>query len=189
MHNRELQVAADTARDIGQDLHDGLGQTLTALSFQAKAVANGAPIDALSAGLADAIAQCRAQARRLAPVAIQVAGLEIALRELAGATACAAGVACTLEWTAPGPPPEAGIDLFRICQESITNALRHGRARTIIIRIGPRTLAVIDDGQGGAKGADGVGMRSMQARAARLGGTLESGPLPTGGWAVRLVLP
>jgi signal transduction histidine kinase len=189
MHNRELQVAAETARGIGQDLHDGLGQTLTALSFQAKAVANGAPIDALSSGLADAIAQCRAQARRLAPVAIQAAGLEIALRELTVATSCAAGVACSLEWTAPGPPPDAGTDLFRICQEAITNALRHGRARTITIRIGPRTLAVIDDGQGGAQGPDGVGTHSMQVRAARLGGTLESGPLPQGGWAVRLVLP
>jgi signal transduction histidine kinase len=189
MHNRELQVAADTARGIGQDLHDGLGQTLTALSFQAKAVERGAPPAGLAGGLADAIAQCRAQARRLAPVAIQTDGLETAMRELVDATACAAGIDCRLEWTTPGPPASYGNDLFRICQEAITNALRHGRARHIIIRIGPRTLAVIDDGQGGVQGADGVGTRSMQARAIRLGGTLESGPQPGGGWSVRLVLP
>jgi signal transduction histidine kinase len=183
--NRELQVVADTSRGIGQDLHDGLGQTLTALSFQAQA----AKQPELVAGLAEAVAQCRAQARRLAPVAIQAAGLEAALRELTDSTARAAGVACTLEWTAPGPPAAGGADLFHICQEAITNALRHGRARTISVRIGPRALAIIDDGMGGVKGADGVGLQSMRARARRLGGELECGPLPGGGWAVRIVLP
>lgn len=183
--NRELRIAADTARRIGQDLHDGLGQTLTALSFQAQAAAQ----PTLVAGLAEAIAQCRAQARRLAPVDIQAAGLETALRELTDSTARAAGVACTLEWSAPGPPAAAGTDLFSICQEAITNALRHGRARTITVRIGPRTLAVIDDGRGGPAGAEGLGTRSMRTRAQRLGGELESGPQPGGGWAVRLVLP
>jgi len=183
--NRELQIAADTARGIGQDLHDGLGQTLTALSFQAQA----AKQPELVAGLAEAVAQCRAQARRLAPVAIQAAGLEAALRELTDSTARAAGVACNLEWTAPGPPAAGGSDLFHICQEAITNALRHGRARTISVRIGPRSLAIIDDGQGGAKGADGVGLQSMRARAKRLGSELECGPLPGGGWVVRIVLP
>lgn len=183
--NRELQIAADTARGIGQDLHDGLGQTLTALSFQAQAAKQ--PV--LVAGLAEAVAQCRAQARRLAPVAIQAAGLEAALRELTDSTARAAGVVCNLEWTAPGPPAAGGADLFHICQEAITNALRHGRARTISVRIGPRSLAIIDDGLGGTKGADGVGLQSMRARAKRLGSELECGPQPGGGWAVRIVLP
>ncbi|MBN8525614.1 MAG: type IV pili methyl-accepting chemotaxis transducer N-terminal domain-containing protein [Planctomycetes bacterium] len=196
MRNRELEVAADTARGIGQDLHDGLGQTLTALSFQAKTMERasaGTPgaetATALSAGMAEAIAQCRAQARRLAPVAIQAAGLEAALRELADATAIAAGVDCRLEWTAPGPPAAAGTDVFRICQEAVTNALRHGKARCIVIRCGPRTLAVVDDGRGGGTGTEGVGTRSMRTRAARLGAQLESSPQPEGGWAVRVVLP
>ena len=183
--NRDLQVAADTARRIGLDLHDGLGQTLTALSFQAQAAAR----PELVAGLSDAIAQCRAQARRLAPVDIQAAGLETALRELTDSTARAAGVACTLEWTQPGPPASAGPDLFRICQEAITNALCHGHATVITVRIGMRTLAVIDNGTGGPVGADGVGTQSMRSRARQLGGELERGPQPAGGWAVRLVLP
>lgn len=196
MRNRELEVAAETARGIGQDLHDGLGQTLTALSFQAKAVERasaGAPgaetATALSTGMAEAIAQCRAQARRLAPVAIQAAGLEAALRELADATTVAAGVDCRLEWTAPGPPAAAGTDVFRICQEAVTNALRHGKARSITIRCGPRAVAVIDDGLGGSAGSEGLGTRSMRIRAARLGAQLESSPQPGGGWTVRVVLP
>ncbi len=187
--NRELQIAAETARGIGQDLHDGLGQTLTALSFQAQAVEQGTATSGLVAGLSEAIAQCRAQARRLAPVEIQVAGLEAALRELTDSTARAAGVSCTLEWTAPGPPQAAGGDLFRICQEAITNALRHGRADRITVRCGPRALAIIDNGVSGSAASEGVGLRSMRARAVRLGGTLESGRQPGGGWAVRLVLP
>lgn len=196
MRNRELEVAADTARGIGQDLHDGLGQTLTALSFQAKSVEHGAagtPAHAtasgLSAGIAEAIAQCRAQARRLAPVEIQAAGLEAALRELADATARAAGVACTLEWSAPGPPQDSGGDLFRIAQEAVTNALRHGHARCIRIAASPSGLLIADDGDGGPPAAAGVGLRSMQARAARLRARLDAGPADGGGWRVHVALP
>lgn len=189
--NRELEVAVATARAIGQDLHDGLGQTLTALTFQAKALeqaAGAGPLGQaarkLGEGISQAIAQCRAQARRLAPVDIQAVGLEAALRELADATASASGAECCLAWTAPGPPPSASEDLYRIAQEAVSNALRHGRARRILIRAGPEGLVVEDDGVGGTPSAEGVGMRSMRARAARLGAHLEIGPRPEGGWRV-----
>jgi signal transduction histidine kinase len=189
--NRELQVAAETARSIGQDLHDGLGQTLTALSFQAKALERtaGQSAQALTAGIGEAIAQCRAQARRLAPLEIQAAGLEAAVRELCHATGVATGITCRLVWQDPGPPPATHGEIFRIIQESLTNAVRHSQARTVEVLIGPRTLTVRDDGQNPKPIEAGVGMRSMRARSNRLGGDLTCGPLPGGGWAVRLVLP
>jgi signal transduction histidine kinase len=188
--NRELQVAADTARAIGQDLHDGLGQTLTALSFQAKALERvaGEPAKTLSSGIGEAIAQCRAQARRLAPLEIQAAGLEAAVRELCTATGVATGIACHLEWQAPGPPAATHGEFFRIVQEALTNAVRHSRGRKITVLIGASTLTVRDDGQGAVGVVEGVGLRSLRARAARLGADLTCGPLPGGGWAVRLVL-
>lgn len=198
LERRELQVAADVARGIGQDLHDGLGQTLTALSFHAKTLERSLEGPAaeqartLSGGITDAIAQARAHARRLAPVEIQAAGLETALRELADATTRAAGCACTLDWQAEaGVPAAAGGDLYRIVQEAVTNALRHGRARSIAIGVrrdgGLVELQVRNAGIVGPPAGDGVGLRSMRNRAARLGGSLEAGPVPDG-WQVRMRL-
>lgn len=196
LDNRALSVAADVARGIGMDLHDGLGQTLTALSFQAQALHRqlaGQPgaeqAQALGRGIADAIAQTRAQARRLSPVDLQAAGLEAALREFAGAITGATGTACHLEWPSGAvPPAAAGEDLFRICQEAVTNALRHGRARTIWISVSADRLSVRDDGRGGPGAGDGVGLRSMRQRAGRIGARLEAGPLPSGGWLVQVYL-
>ncbi len=189
LENHSLQVAAETSRRIGQDLHDGLGQTLTALSFQAKAVERGGDAAGLAHGLAEAIAQCRAQARRLAPVGIQAAGLEAALRELVESTTRATGTVCSLDWQAPGPADGAGEDCFRIVQEAITNALRHGKALTIRITVGRWGLSVRDDGTATTPGPEGVGLRSLRMRAQRLGGELASSAHPEGGWEVRLTLP
>jgi signal transduction histidine kinase len=190
---RELAVAAAVARDIGLDLHDGLGQHLTALSFQAQALAGRLPpaeadsARQLAAGIGEAIAQARASARRLAPVDVHTAGLETALRELADATSRAAGVDCRLEWHGQ-VDPRHGEDLYRIAQEAVTNALRHGRARDIRITSAPGRLAISDDGQGGA-GHEGVGLRSMRHRAGRLGGSLHAGPGPERGWQVEVRYP
>jgi signal transduction histidine kinase len=197
--NRELSVAAEVARGIGQDLHDGVGQTLTALSFQAKAAERalaGSPVQArlveLHAGVSEAIAQVRAAARRLCPVDIQVAGLDAALRELAVATSRVSGAECTVSGELPETPPGAE-DLFRIVQESITNALRHGRATSIAVRLAQDgnqgCLEIADNGEGGPGGAEGVGLRSMRHRIQRLRGTLEAGPQSSGGWLVRCRFP
>jgi signal transduction histidine kinase len=197
---RELQVAADTARTIGQDLHDGLGQTLTAISLQAAALRNRLPTEArgdadlLSRAAVDAIGQARALARRLAPVDIQAAGLEAALRGLADGLGRTGGIACTVDWQADAAlPASAGEDLYRIAQEAATNAIRHGRASRIAIvleRDGARLrFSVRDDGRGGPPPAgDGLGLRSMRLRASRLGGAFSAGPAADGGWEVAVLL-
>ncbi len=198
--NRELVVAAEVARGIGFDLHDGIGQTLTALSFQAKSLegsqagqAQLGQIAQLRDGLSEALAQVRAAARRLCPVDIQVAGLEAALTELAESTRVVAGVECQAS-CAPGLTPPGGEELYRIAQEAITNALRHGRARTISIDVrcdGPSgVLEISDDGDGAPQQvAEGVGMRSMRYRAQRMGGALAAGPRAEGGWRVACTFP
>jgi signal transduction histidine kinase len=198
--NRELVVAADVARGIGFDLHDGIGQTLTALSFQAKGLEGslaGTPqathIALLRGGLSEALVQVRVAARRLCPVDIQVAGLEAALTELAESTREVAGVECKAFCMA-GFAPQEGEELFRIAQEAITNALRHGQAHTISIdlRTDGRSgvLEITDDGSAtAAPPADGVGLRSMRYRAHRIGGALEVGPKSGGGWRVTCTFP
>lgn len=195
--NRELIAASHMARGIGQDLHDGLGQTLTAISLQAKLLETQSDhavrqrASDLGANIAAAIAQVRAIARRLAPVDIEAAGLEAALRQLADATARAADITCTVDWpTGLNFPVAAGEDLYRIAQEALTNALRHGLAKTVTIAAyTPTSLSITDDGSATTAGPEGIGLRSMRHRAQRLGATLNTGPLPQGGWRVAIHLP
>ena len=93
--------------------------------------------------------------------------------------------------------PLVGAAIYRIAQESITNAVRHARHATRIdVRVtGDRDcvrLTVRDDGDGGPAAADrssGYGLVGMTERAALLGGTLESGPSAGSGWTVTAVLP
>jgi signal transduction histidine kinase len=198
--NRELVVAADVARGIGFDLHDGIGQTLTSLSFQAKSLEGSLTgqdqvrhVIQLRDGLDEALVQVRAAARRLCPVDIQVAGLEAALTELAESTRAVAGVECQAYCT-PGLAPKGGEELYRIAQEAINNALRHGRARTISIdlRTDGRSgvLEICDDGSSAPQLAvDGVGLRSMRFRAKSMGGALAAGPRAEGGWRVACTFP
>jgi signal transduction histidine kinase len=97
-----------------------------------------------------------------------------------------------------GPELPAGVDLsaYRIVQEALTNTLRHARATRaeVTVRFGDRTveLEIRDDGRGSpaavVNGA-GQGLVGMRERAALLGGTLEAGPLPDGGFRVHARLP
>ena len=90
--------------------------------------------------------------------------------------------------------PLVGAALYRIAQESITNAIRHARRATRIdVRVtGDHDcvrLTVRDDGDGGSPGAPGFGLLGMTERAALLGGTLDARPNGDSGWTVTAVLP
>jgi signal transduction histidine kinase len=93
-----------------------------------------------------------------------------------------------------GLQPMVGAALYRIAQESITNAVRHARHATRIdVRVtGEREcvrLIVLDDGEPGAASPPGYGLAGMTERAALLGGTLEAGPSAGRGWLVTATLP
>ncbi len=109
----------------------------------------------------------------------------------------AAGLEVTLsrEGSVAGLPPVVDLSAYRIVQEALTNTLRHagaGRAE-VTVRSGPDAieLEVVDDGRGGAGGTGGAGrgIVGMRERAAMVGGTLDAGPLPTGGFRVHARLP
>jgi signal transduction histidine kinase len=109
----------------------------------------------------------------------------------------AVGMVVHTEKTGPVRPLPAGVDLaaYRILQESLTNVAKHAGPATVRIRLsyGVRELSISvqDDGTGGAEppAPGGNGIAGMRERAASLGGSLEAGRQPSGGYLVRAVLP
>jgi signal transduction histidine kinase len=93
-------------------------------------------------------------------------------------------------------PPTVDVSAYRIVQEALTNTLKHaGASRAdVTLRYGPGALEleIVDDGRGdgaASAGGTGLGLIGMRERAALHGGTLEAGPLPGRGFAVRVKLP
>ncbi|MEV6401173.1 sensor histidine kinase [Streptomyces sp. NPDC051907] len=111
--------------------------------------------------------------------------------------AASAGLAVSVETRGEQTPLPPGADLaaFRIVQEALTNVVRHSGSRTARVRIayevGRLGLRVDDDGPaaGADAGGSGNGLAGMRERAAALGGTIEAGPRPDGGFRVRAELP
>ncbi|WP_103515930.1 sensor histidine kinase [Streptomyces sp. SM10] len=111
--------------------------------------------------------------------------------------AAAAGLTVTVAGAgAQGPvPPGTGLAAFRIVQEALTNVVRHSGSRTAHVRIayGDATLGIVVDDEGpatdGDAGGSGNGLVGMRERAAALGGTIDAGPRPDGGFRVTAELP
>ncbi|WP_225821593.1 sensor histidine kinase [Streptomyces naphthomycinicus] len=109
--------------------------------------------------------------------------------------AAAAGLAVVTEGEPPRLPPGADLAAFRILQEALTNVVRHSGSRHARVHFGygDGVLRLRIDDDGPATGADagggGHGLAGMRERAAALGGTIEAGPRPDGGFRVLAVLP
>lgn len=169
---------------IGHELHDGMGQTLSGIAFLSKALQlrlrEQGSAQADNAGwivklVNEAVEQVRFLARSLSPVALDAPDLYGALKHLSEDVKQIFGVTITLDL--PEQPILMAADhanhLFRISQEAVNNAIRHGHAQNIRISIksgrGNVRFAVSDDGSGMSKpviGARyGIGMQSMHVRA------------------------
>lgn len=214
-----LRIADEERRRIGQDLHDGLGQQLTGIGLIARSLARGLESDGspraedakeVAQFVKEADVYARGLARGLVPVELEANGLASALARLAEVSERLFGITCTVEATGT----DAGIaalpepsHLFRIAQEALSNAVRHGRARRvgIVLSVGPERvrLRITDDGVGFAatsrsdttdmRGetdvARGMGVRIMHYRARIAGGTLEIRPGVEGGTVVSCTIP
>lgn len=202
-----LEISGREQRRIGQDLHDGLGQLLTAIAFLAHALQQrleeSAGDEAESAEqivklVYDAIAKTRSIARGLCPIHVEENGLISALQDLAADVETLYGIRCDFEC-----PIDLSIEdtmvathLYRIAQEAVTNALRHGDAKHVRLLLngenGHCVLTVTDDGIGVPceKGErKGLGFSIMNYRATMIGGTLEVCQGPNGGTVVRCPFP
>jgi signal transduction histidine kinase/DNA-binding response OmpR family regulator len=189
---RELLSASDTEQQrIGADLHDGLGQQLTGLACMAVALRDRLrarlPGEAAAAEMVarlanEATEQSRALARGLSPVQLEEHGLASALEDLSFQAQRLHNIECRFSLRGPSPEMDhiGAIHLYRIVQEAIHNAVRHGsalRVRVGLISRGDRhRLVVLDDGQGfpaeGRQSPAGRGLRLMHYRANMLGGLL-----------------
>jgi PAS domain S-box-containing protein len=188
---RELIETSDNEmRRIGHDLHDGVGQQLTALALSCASMQHElqshAPqcvdsLKKLGSELHDVIRQIRMLSHGMAPVSFEENGLAEALRRLANNTSSAAKIKCEFEEPANDVScgPDAAGQLYRIGQEAVTNALKHGHASEIRISLDAgrdRTeLRVSDNGKGFAvpmTNGQGLGLHAMKYRADVIGAEL-----------------
>lgn len=184
-----LEISEEERGRIGRDLHDGLGQRLTALEFLCHALARQARTKApelegelhdFSRQVREAIKLTRQLSHGLAPISFKSDGLCDALRELTALTNSTETI-CDFDCDPPRTPTadHTAINIYRIAQEAVTNALRYSQATTIRMRLyehpGRVELIVEDNGRGFPqphKNHGGMGLQVMRYRARLIGGRL-----------------
>lgn len=203
MEKEILDISAAEQRRIGQDLHDGLGQQLTGIAFLSKGLeqrlaaldpALAAEAGRIVALVNEAISTTRGLSKGLSPIGLEGEGLAATLQRMTANIADVFGAACLFDCdAAPEVDEAAALHLYRIAQEAINNALRHGCAKTIAVRLttastGVRMLSIDDDGHGLAEldESRGMGLRLMRYRASMINGQLEIVPKP-GGAGTRVI--
>lgn len=190
----EKQIAEISDREqsrIGQDLHDTLCQQLVSVSYATEILRlaleqhdspDSPKVEKIAEMINQSITQARQFARGLYPVRLEADGLSSALEELANTVQARSKIRC--RFTVDEPvfihDEVAAINLFRIAQEAVNNAVKHSRAKTISIGIGAVedevTLTVNDDGIGFPGKLDrpqGMGLHIMNYRARMIGASLD----------------
>jgi hypothetical protein len=207
MQREVLEIAAREQQRIGQDLHDGTGQELTGLAMMAerlsgdlaeRSLPQAAAAERIVEGLEEALSHVRALSKGLVPVEVDGEGLMVALSDLAARTSERHAVSCVFECDQPVSigDNQTATHLYRLSQESVTNALKHGRARNITISLtGDNdliTLKIADDGTGLAENhheSSGTGLRIMRYRAELIRAKLTIGRARTNGTQMTCTLP
>ncbi len=186
-----LEISAREQRRIGQDLHDGLGQHLTGIAFMSKVqeqrlaekgLAETAEATRIVSLVNEAINKTRELARGLLPVTSDVHGLMAALKRWAAEVEDLFHISCSLNIEGPVLIHDANLSthLYRIAQEAVNNAIKHGQAKNVVISLsaqnGHGTLRIENDGialpQDLSRGS-GMGLQIMNYRARMIGGSLK----------------
>jgi len=207
LESEALRITEEERLQVSADLHDGICQELVAIGFVASSLARDLqktrhPLASKPRQLGKAIMAAaqhtRQVARGMSPVVTDGSGLMHALKDLARRSARTHRIVCTFSCPAPVSieNPTAANQLYRIAQEAIRNARRHGRAKRIAVRLseagGQICLTVKDNGCGlpaDVSRAPGMGLRVMRYRAGLLGGQLLVQPSRHGGVEVVCRLP
>jgi two-component system sensor histidine kinase UhpB len=198
---RSVDAQENERRVVARELHDEVGQSLTALKLLL-AHARRTPPSECGHALAEAttiteatIEDVREIARRLRPEALDELGLRSAVATLAQRNARHGGL--QIGWRLDPDLPELGHDaelvVYRVVQESLTNIHRHAQATQASIRLGTNDgrveLSISDDGRGLRDAAEGHGIKGMKERALSVGGWLRVQERTGRGTEVRLTVP
>ncbi len=202
------RISEEEQKRLGQELHDGLGQHLTGVAFLSRALAQKLSSESLPESDAvqeilqlvnQAIATTQSLARALYPAVLDTGGIVSALEQLAIHTKQLYGIECDFRGdSAPGiADPLVRINLYRIAQEAIHNAVKHGKARAIEIELsaleGRYRLLVRNDGvefdPQVLEHSRGLGQHIMRYRASLIGGSLAFQKNPKGGTLVTVSVP
>jgi signal transduction histidine kinase len=202
-----LEISEREQRRFGQDLHDGLCQHLTGTALASQVLAEkldakGLPEGGAARRIVDLVEEAISLARRMAkglhPVEMQADGLMQALEEFAFTTSDLFGIACRFECQTPIliRSPATATHLYRIAQEAVSNAIKHGHATSIVVSLeeseaGIR-LAVLDNGHGmkGRSGnRKGMGLRIMADRAKIIGALFAVKPQEPQGVELSCLIP
>jgi signal transduction histidine kinase len=205
---RLVEAEEAERRRIARELHDRVGQNLSALNINLDLIAQQA--EALPAALARRLQDSQALVdatlasienlmTELRPPLLDEHGLGAALSAFAEEFAQRAGVRVEVQGAleaARGLKPEAAIALYRIAQEALSNVAKHAAARTVEILLERQeremAMSISDDGRGfdpAAAGRGRWGMSAMRERAEAAGGRLAVSSAPGEGATVRIVVP
>lgn len=202
-----LEVSEREQQRLGQDLHDDLCQFLTGIQIQSHLLAeqlaahtapDAAQARQIANHLRDAVRHARDLAHGLLPDSLDAEGLPVALERLAYRTQTVFKTECHFRCLKSNRLAEAAqvVHLYRIAQEAVSNAIKHGKARQITITVSCTktrlTLSVHDHGKGisgDLAKSKGMGLRIMRFRATLIGGTLTVKSRKSRGTTVTCVLP
>jgi len=186
-----LEISAREEHRIGQDLHDGLGQHLTGIAFMSKVLeqklAEGSRAEAADASkivrlVNEAIHKTRELSRGLLPVVSDAHGLMSALEQYALEVHDLFGLVCRFECDHPVLINDEKVanHLYRIAQEAVNNAIKHGHGANILITLCAEDdclkLSIHDDGVGlpaDVRNSTGMGLHIMNYRAKMIGAELQ----------------
>lgn len=204
MAGRLFSLQEDERRSISRDLHDDIGQAITAMKLAAfaardedQAERRREDIDQIIELADSTVIRLRDLSMLLRPPQLDALGLEAALRWQAGTLFRSTPVELLLDVRTLSQRPGNEVEqaCFRIAQEGLTNALRHARASQVSLLLqdapdGGLHLRVIDDGEGfDPTGPRGLGMIVMRERAQSAGGKLHIETAPGEGTCIDLRLP
>ncbi len=202
--SRTTALAAQEAerRRIAQELHDEVGQSLTAVLLDVKRAIDVAPpevaaeLELVRDTVRTSLGEVRRISQRLRPGVLADLGLLNSLSSLASDLTARTGIPVTRGFAPglPSPPPETELVVYRVAQEALTNVARHARARNVELGLSRRgdllVLRVADDGVGGVpRATPGAGIQGMTERAQMVGGRLEIRQRAAGGTEVLLEVP
>jgi signal transduction histidine kinase len=201
-----LEISEREQRRIGQDLHDGLSQRLRGVAYLSHVLAEDLTQKSLPEAkdasritqlLNEALVETHGLARGLFPISLEADGLRSALGELASNIQNIYKISCRLVCSKPVliDDRSTAMNLFRIAQEAIQNAIKHGKATQVVIRLTKKNetieLAVKDDGKGLPKHFEkrqGMGLKIMDHRASMIGAELQVQRVTVGGTLLTCLL-